>query len=106
MTFDPSPWQTHVTEQLAKIIDKENRIMTALDDAVAALQAQDQTLLSTLNTAFADIQAELSSLEAQIAAGNPADAAQAVTNLQAMVTDLQNATSQAQSNDPGPQPSA
>jgi hypothetical protein len=76
-------------ELLERIYHRQGDIMTALDNAVAAIQ----TAATAVETAVTD-------LVAALAADNPTDVATAVTNLQSIAAALTTAAAA----DPGPQP--
>jgi hypothetical protein len=71
-----------ITEMLGKILQNQERIMTAITD----LQAADQTLQSTVATVLADYATALTN-----AAGDPAAIESVVTDMNNMVTQLNTA---------------
>jgi uncharacterized coiled-coil protein SlyX len=83
---DPSPplpeQSGHIERLLKQILANQEKIMTALSDAVAAFDASITSLQTDMNAAF-------TALQAAVASGNSADVNAAVAALGAANTTLQ-----------------
>lgn len=88
----------HLTETLERM----ERKMAQFDTDLQALTDAQTALGNALNTGLADIKAQITALQAQVAAGTPVTAAQ-LAQLEAVTTNLAAETAAVIAADPGPQ---
>lgn len=91
----PGPTIAQIHQDVLAILATQEKMMSALSDGIAALQATLTKLQTDNAKAFADLQAA-------VAAGDPADVAAAVTALGTINTTLQGMDAAAIAADPVP----